>query len=121
MTSFTFNTTPSVRFGPGLLAQIGGMVGAHRRILLVTDAGMCATGLVAQAEAALTQAGCAVTRFDQVVADPPEAVVNAAAQAAQDADLVIGFGGGSSIDVAKLAALINLSSQSEQKHFAPMK
>ncbi len=43
-----------------------------------------------------------------ILPDPPEAVVLAAAEAAKeaDADAVIGFGGGSSLDVAKLAAVL---------------
>ena len=46
--------------------------------------------------------------FDQVLADPPEEVVLAAVRQAREmnAQLVIGFGGGSSMDVAKLVALL---------------
>ena len=46
--------------------------------------------------------------FDQVLADPPEAVVLAAVAQARElqAELVVGFGGGSSMDVAKLVALL---------------
>jgi alcohol dehydrogenase len=48
-----------------------------------------------------------------VVADPPEAVVNNAVQFARrhDAELVIGLGGGSSMDVAKLVAVLANSQQ----------
>lgn len=110
MNPFTFNTTPSLRFGAGLIAQLGTMardeIGA--KVLLVTDPGMVATGLVDRAEASLLEAGVEVTRFDQVEADPPEAVILAAAEAARGAGAegVVGFGGGSSLDVAKLAALL---------------
>jgi alcohol dehydrogenase len=52
--------------------------------------------------------GIGVTLYDQVVADPPEAVVNEAVAMARDAgcDGVVGFGGGSSMDVAKLLAVL---------------
>src|SRR5690606_8457932 len=52
--------------------------------------------------------GLRVAVYDQVIADPPENIVMAAVEQAKasDADLVIGFGGGSSMDVAKLVALL---------------
>lgn len=108
MGTFTFNTTPSVRLGPGLLDQIGDIASGElgRDILLVTDPGMLATGIVERAEAALSAAGVKVTRFSDVKADPPEDIVLAAAEAAKGRDAVIGLGGGSSLDVAKLAALL---------------
>ncbi len=69
---------------------------------------MVATGIVARAEAILRDGGVSVDRFDAVVADPPEAIVLAATQAARDAGAtgVIGLGGGSSLDVAKLVAVL---------------
>ncbi|MEM8578154.1 MAG: iron-containing alcohol dehydrogenase [Pseudomonadota bacterium] len=112
MTPFTFNTAPSIRFGPGLLDNLAEMVPAGARALIVTDPGMIATGIVARAEAGLTAAGAHVTIFADVVADPPEAVVHAATEATKDADVVIGLGGGSSIDTAKLAALLAASGES---------
>ena len=108
MTPFTFNTSRSVRFGAGLILQLGEMTRLEigRRVLFVTDPGMLATGLVDQVKASLAKAAVHVTVFSDVVADPPEAVVLAAAEAAKeaDADAVIGFGGGSSLDVAKRAS-----------------
>lgn len=52
--------------------------------------------------------GLAVEVYDQVLADPPESVVEAALGRARGmaAELVVGFGGGSSMDVAKLVALL---------------
>lgn len=54
-----------------------------------------------------------VHMFSDVVADPPEAVVLAAIEKARavDADVVIGLGGGSSMDVAKLVAALAPNSQ----------
>jgi alcohol dehydrogenase class IV len=56
----------------------------------------------------LRQAGIAVQVFDRVVADPPEAVVMEAVDEARSfgAEAVIGLGGGSSLDVAKLVSLL---------------
>lgn len=110
MTPFTFNTAASIVFGNGAAARIGELAAARLgpRVLLVTDPGLLEAGLVAPVLAGLAAAGVAVTVFDGVVADPPEDVVQRAAAAAASfgATGVIGLGGGSSLDVAKLAALL---------------
>ena len=110
MPPFTFNTAPSLVFGSGSIARIGEIAARHLgpRIALVTDAGLVRAGLLAKALHALEEAGIAVDVFDGVVADPPESVVLAAVERARvfEARAVIGFGGGSSIDVAKLVALL---------------
>jgi len=113
MTPFTFNTTPSLRMGMGLARQLGDIVRpvCGEDILFVTDPGMVATGLVGQVVDNLRAAGLRVTVFDQVQADPPEAVILQAADLARVVSGVVGFGGGSSLDVAKLAALLAASRQ----------
>ncbi len=107
---FAFNTVGSIVFGAGAAGRIGEIAGARgwRRVLLVTDPGIVRLGMAEPVMAALRGAGIAVSAFDRVEADPPEPVVMAAAAAAQasEADAVIGFGGGSSLDVAKLVALL---------------
>ena len=113
MNPFSFNTTPSLRMGAGLAGELGQITRpiCGDRVLLVTDPGMMATGLVQQATDCLRTAGVEVTLFDQVQADPPEEIVLQAAQQALGKTGVIGFGGGSSLDVAKLAALLAASNQ----------
>ncbi len=115
MSPFTFNTAPSLIFGSGTIAQLG-EIAARRlgpRVVLVTDAGLVKAGLIEPALHALEEAGIAVDVFDGVVADPPEEVVLGAVARAKnfDARAVIGFGGGSSIDVAKLVALLTASGE----------
>ena len=116
MTPFNFNTSASVRFGPGLLSQLGDIVKNEigTRVLLVTDPGMMATGIVERALASLKNAGVDVTLYQDVKADPPEEIVTFCAQMAIDskAQGVIGLGGGSSLDVAKLAALLATGNES---------
>lgn len=110
MQPFTFNTSPSIRFGAGLIDTLGSIARERMRgnVLLVTDPGMVATGIVGRAVTAMQAAGIEVTQFTKVEADPPEAIVLEAAQAARDckASGVVSVGGGSSLDVAKLAALL---------------
>jgi len=118
MTPFNFNTSASIRFGAGLLAQLGEMVVNEigTRVLLVTDPGMMATGIVDKALTSLKGAGVDVTLYRDVKADPPESIVNLCAQMAIDskAQGVIGLGGGSSLDVAKLAALLATGNENLQ-------
>jgi len=106
---FQFATTPRIVFAPGAAREIAAHVGSlGARILVVTDAGLVAAGLLDAPLQALTAAGVETALFTDVVADPPRAVVMAAADAARahGATGVLGFGGGSSLDVAKLAALL---------------
>lgn len=106
---FTFNTTKGITFGAGTSARIAEYAGLlGERVLLVTDKGLIAAGLVGPAVDSLTAAGIAVEIFDDVAADPARSIVMAAAGRASEmrATGVIGLGGGSSLDVAKIAALL---------------
>ena len=113
--TFSFNTVARIVSGPGQALQLGAhgrQLGASR-VLLVTDPGLVALGLIGPVQNALHDAGLAVSLFAEVVQDPPEAVVLAAAQAGREADvdLVLALGGGSSMDVAKLVAVLLASEQ----------
>jgi len=74
-----------------------------RRVFFVTDAGLVAAGHVARAEELLRKVGLELERFDSVHENPTSDDVEAChvAASAFAPDLLIGFGGGSSIDVAK--------------------
>lgn len=115
MHRFTFQTAKTILYGPGISAEIGKIAADQlgKRVLFVTDPGLIKAHLVDPALGALMKAGVEVSVFDGVVADPPEAVVmeGVAAAKAFRADAVIGLGGGSSLDVAKLVALIAASGE----------
>jgi len=110
MTDFTFNTTPSILARFGATAHIGALAGPllGPRVALVTDRGVQGLGLIDPALASLREAGIAVIVLDHIHADPPEADVLLAAQAIREAGVtgVLAIGGGSPMDVAKVAALI---------------
>lgn len=110
MQPFTFNTTRSIQFGAGALSRLGELARASfgTRAMLITDPGMMQTGIVERAMDILAAAGTEVTLFSEVVADPPEAIILAATEMARSAGVagIIGLGGGSSLDVAKLVALL---------------
>lgn len=110
MTPFVFSTTAQIIFRPGASAQIGDLVGKTLgdKILFVTDPGLGKLGLCDPALTSLRKAGLSVTVFDSVEADPSLATVQAATDLAKIAGVsgIIGFGGGSSLDVAKIVALL---------------
>lgn len=110
MTPFTFNTTPSIVFEPGAAARLGAIAGRRlgASILFVTDPGLRKLGLCDAALASLEADGRRLAVFDSVEADPSRATLIKAVQAGRAAGVtgVVGFGGGSSLDVAKLAALL---------------
>ena len=107
---YTFNTCPSIRFGEHSINNIGAMVReiGHERALIVSDQGMVSSGIVQKISSLLNDDGVEVDLFTDVVADPPETVVNSAVHTARLArsNMIIGLGGGSSLDVAKLVALL---------------
>ncbi len=115
MDSFRFQTVGTIISEPGASARMAELVreqGASS-VILVTDPGIRGLGLIDGAVENLKAEGVPCTIFDQVEADPSEAtVLTAAAQAkAEKAEAVIGFGGGSSMDVAKLVAFLSGSDQ----------
>lgn len=79
-----------------------------KRTLLVTDSGVRDAGLLEESMESLLVAGVHVTVFDKTVPDPPESLVLECATFAREegVDSVVGFGGGSSMDVAKLVSLL---------------
>ncbi len=111
-----FDTVPSILQEWGAARRLGEILAAwteRRSVLVVTDGGLHKAGVLEGAKASLAAAGFCVTVFDEVVADPPEAVLLRCVEHARAArvDLVIGLGGGSSMDIAKLAAVLVVSEQ----------
>lgn len=110
MQPFVFNTTGRIVCAGGSAAELGRHAGAKLgpRVLFVTDQGLRAIGLEKPAIASLEAAGAEVTVFDAVEADPSLATLQAATEAAKTCNPtgIVGFGGGSSMDVAKLTALL---------------
>ncbi len=115
MKGFTFQTTRSIVSEPGSAGQLGAIMAGlgATRVLIVTDPGIVKFKLMDKALAALAEAGIAHEVYTDVVADPPELIVQAAVARgrAMRADGVIGFGGGSSMDTAKLVAFLLKSEQ----------
>ncbi len=110
MPCFEFNTVGRIISGSGralALAEECSRLGISRP-LLVTDPGLMAIGLVQPVLAGLEEAGLQPLVFDQVREDPPESTVLLAAEQGRvsEVDGVIAVGGGSSMDVAKVVAVL---------------
>jgi len=110
MNPFSFATTAQILCESGSAARLGELCRERdaQRVLIVTDPGITKIGLLNDILPAMAKAQVSVEVFDQVEADPPEHVVLEAVEQARNmqAELIIGFGGGSSMDVAKLVALL---------------
>ena len=111
----SFSTTRSLVCDPGAIRRLGEICAALSpgKVFLVTDPGIVAAGLHEAALESLSSAGLASSVFRDVQADPPEDIVLNALELARDEKIgtVVGLGGGSSMDVAKLIAALCYSSQ----------
>jgi len=116
MQPFSFNTAASIVCGGGssLALHLHCQRLGISRPLLVTDPGLVTIGLLEPLQAALASNGLAPVMFDQVREDPPESVIMDAVEVALEnaVDGVIAVGGGSSMDVAKVVAVLLRSEQS---------
>jgi alcohol dehydrogenase len=102
---FDFYPRTRIVFGPGkvdALGELAGELGA-RRALVVSDPGIVQAGHTEKGLAALRRAGIEAHVFDQVEENPTTANVEAGVAAARryDPEIIIGLGGGSSMDCAK--------------------
>lgn len=107
---WTFHSAGSLVFGRGAVAQVGEIARRRgaRRAFVVTDRVLASNGVLDQVTASLHVAGVEPVVFDGCVPEPPSDVVLQATAAARDArpDILIGLGGGSNMDTAKLVAVL---------------
>jgi alcohol dehydrogenase class IV len=106
----TFLSPNKVVIGKGVLQQIGTEIKAlgGTKVLVVTDAGVVNVGLVTPLEDALKSAGLPYQIYDKVEPEPPARIVDDCSEVARSGgfDIIIGFGGGSSLDVSKGVSLL---------------
>jgi alcohol dehydrogenase class IV len=88
---------------PGIIRQING-----KKPLIVTDKGIVKVGLDRRIKEILKKNDIAFESFEEVEPDPKiEIVLQCLAKAkAENCDVIIGFGGGSSLDIAKVTAVL---------------
>lgn len=118
MNPFRFQTVPTLVTEFGAARRLGALLREQfpslTRLCVVTDGFLHKSGLLNPALADLAKHDWQVSVIDDVIADPPEHIVLEAAERARasNAELVLGLGGGSSMDVAKLLAVLLPGTQS---------
>jgi alcohol dehydrogenase len=110
MNQFQFQTVPNIIAGLGSIQELKTILSQHdyKKALLVTDAGMIQHQLHLPILDILDQLSVETIIYSDIQADPPEHIVLEAVDFAKQEkiDVIIGFGGGSSMDVAKIIALL---------------
>jgi len=105
-----FRTTRRILFGLGAVEKIGieAQLLKAKKVLIITDKGVIQSGLLEGIEKSLQSAGLPFVIFDGVEPDPRIEVVEKSVEKAkkEGIDLIIGLGGGSSLDIAKVTSIM---------------
>jgi hydroxyacid-oxoacid transhydrogenase len=110
-TVFTYGA-PQLKFGPGAADEIGFDLSTYdvRRVLVVTDRGVAATGHPQAVVERIEAAGIEAVLFDRAHVEPTDASLVEAVDFARDEgpwDAFVAVGGGSAIDTAKAVNLLS--------------
>lgn len=101
---------PEIIFGRGLLHQVGACARrlGGRNVFLVSDQGLFQAGWVDNVMRSLMEAGLTFVYFDGLTSNPKDHEIEAGAAEyiARGADVIVGLGGGSAMDVAKAVAIL---------------
>jgi alcohol dehydrogenase class IV len=105
-----FRTTKRILIGLGAVEKIGpeAQLLKAKKVLIITDPGVIQAGLLQTVEKSLQSVGLPFAIFDGVEPDPRIEVVEKSTEKAkkEGIDLIIGFGGGSSLDIAKVTSIL---------------
>lgn len=121
MTVQSFETVRRVVFGYGAVEKLPEEIKRVKgtRVLVVTDPGIKAAGVLDQMSRVLTAAKTDFSVFAEVEPDPKVEVALAAAEAAKAyrPDVIVGLGGGSSLDISKVASVLLTNAGPVDKYF----
>ncbi len=105
MQPFDFQLRPRIVFGPGSIESLGTLAAQHgaKKVLVVSDSGVVTAGHFATGVGALERAGIQVHAFHEFAENPTTRMVDAGVAVAKhfQPDLLVGLGGGSSMDCCK--------------------
>src|SRR5437763_15536585 len=107
-TTWTFSAAAQLVFGRNAARQIGDLVRSipARKVFVVTDRTLIGAGVWEPVRASLAEAGISIGRFEGGQAEPSLKLADECADVARKfaPDAVLGLGGGSNMDVAKMTA-----------------
>lgn len=107
---FSFYWPASLIFGRGKVVELGKIIkdSGYKKALVVTDQGLVKAGIAGKITKILEDAAISYELFDKVEANPLDTIVEAGAKFARESkpDVIIGLGGGSSMDTSKNIALL---------------
>ncbi|WP_151829513.1 iron-containing alcohol dehydrogenase [Acinetobacter ursingii] len=110
MSQFQFQTAARIISGLGSIQELKQIIleNHYRKLLIITDAGMVQHQLHLPIIEILERLNITYSIYSNIQADPPEHIVLDAAEFAkkEKVDAILGFGGGSSMDVAKIITLL---------------
>ena len=110
---FALAAVPEIHFGPGRARRLPDDVRAlagttTASVLIVADAALVELGLVMPLQRGLESAGAKVGLFADITGEPKAGQIDDAAAVARhrEASVVVALGGGSALDIGKVAAAI---------------
>jgi alcohol dehydrogenase class IV len=117
----SFNTVRRIVSGLGCLEGVGDEIRRlpAKNVFVITDSGIKAAGLLELLAKALERADISYRFFTEVEPDPKIEVVAASLEAARafGPDAIIGFGGGSSLDISKVTSVMLTNAGPIEKYF----
>ena len=119
--AFTYSFMPTLKFGSGLASAIGEdltSVCDDKHVMVISDPGVIAAGLADAVMASFKKQGVAVDLFDDVKGETSAASIDKATEIirTERPSVVIGLGGGSALDVAKMATIVAASHHSAEAY-----
>ncbi|MBC7854766.1 MAG: iron-containing alcohol dehydrogenase [Pirellulaceae bacterium] len=121
-TTWNFHTAGQLVFGNWAAKQLGSLLAKRglNRVLVVTDKQLVAAGIASQILRSLTEAALSTHLFDDGVAEPSIDVALKATEwaTAFQPDCIVGLGGGSNMDLAKIVAVLVTHGGSPEKYFS---
>jgi len=116
-----FRTIPRIVMGPGAIETLGEEARNLKveKVLFVTDKGIMEAGLIKSALKVLEKNKIEYAIFDDVEPDPRYEIVSNCVEMIkkEDPGLLVGFGGGSPMDIAKVAAIMATNRGSIAEYF----
>ena len=103
-----FRSPTRLLHGPGALSRLPELLPSGTRVLVVTDNGLREAGVIDKVAAVLEEAEIDHTVFSDVLPNPPASCVEEGTRffAEQECGALLGVGGGSPMDVAKMIGVL---------------